>query len=85
MATTVRNTGTHFRYDADDSLFHAKMRVQVIDADGENFLQFVTKLATLAELAQWIIDILSGLANTPSASVKGVPKGTYTVTFVPDA
>jgi hypothetical protein len=78
MATAVRNTGTHFRYDDDDHLWHAKLRAQVIDADGENFLEFVTKVATLLELVTWIIDTLGGLSLQPGYTVKGVPAGTYT-------
>jgi len=78
MATAVRNTGTRFRYDADDNLWHAKLRAQVIDADGEHFLEFVTKVATLVELLAWIADTLGGLSLAPDYTVKGVPQGTYT-------
>jgi len=83
MATAVRNTGTHFRYDDDDHLWHAKLRVQVIDSDGEQFLQFITKVATLVELLAWIADILSGLANVAGGTVKGVPAGAYSVSMEP--
>jgi len=83
MATTARNTGTHFRYDDDDHLWHAKLRVQVIDVDGEQFLQFITKVATLVELLAWIADVFGGLANVADSTVKGVPAGTYTVALVP--
>ena len=81
MATTVRNTGTRFRFDADDNLWHAKLRAQVIDADGENFLEFVTKVATLLELLNWIAATLGGLTMAPTTSVLGAPKGTYTAIY----
>jgi len=77
MATAVRNTGTRFRYDADDNLWHVKLRAQVIDADGEHFLEFVTKVATLVELLAWIADTLGGLSLAPGYTVAGVPEGTY--------
>lgn len=81
MASAVRNTGTRFRFDADDQLWHAKLRAQVIDADGEHFLEFITKVATLVELLAWIADVLGGLAAMPGATVAGVPGGEYDVTF----
>lgn len=81
MATTARNTGTHFRYDADDQLWHAKMRLQVIDADGENFIEYLTKVATILELLAWIADVLSGLAAAPGTTVAGVAAGEYQVIF----
>lgn len=83
MANAYRNTGTHFRFDADDQLFHAKMRVQVLDADGEHFLEFVTQVATLLELVAWILDMLSGLSNQVGGTQPGVPKGVYEVTYTP--
>lgn len=81
MATAVRNTGTRFRFDADDQLWHARLRAQILDADGEHFLEFVTKVATLVELLAWIADVLGGLADAPDYTVAGTPKGTYEVIY----
>lgn len=74
MATAFRNTGTRFRYDDDDHTWHARMRVQSIDTDGEKFLTFVTRVATLLELLAWIADVLNGMvASEAGAVVKGHP------------
>lgn len=83
MATAVRNTGTHFRFDDDDHLWHAKVRVQVLDSDGEQFLEYLNKVATLLELLAWLADIFSGLANTPGYTVKGTAGGDYTIVYTP--
>jgi len=55
--------------------------VKVIDADGENFLEFLNKVATLAELLAWIADVLGGLSAQPGYTVRGVPAGDYVVTY----
>lgn len=73
MATAVRNTGTHFRFDGDDQLWHAKVRVAQVSADGEKFLEFLTKVATFLELLTWMAAIFDGLALAPGTSVQGHP------------
>lgn len=65
MATAFRLTGTRMRYDADDSLWHIKLRVAQIAADGERFLEFITKVATLLEALAFIADTLNGLLLAP--------------------
>lgn len=81
MASAVRNTGTRFRFDADDQLWHAKLRAQILDADGEHFIEFVTKVATLVELLAWIADTLGGLSLAPGYTVAGTPAGTIELIY----
>ena len=76
-----RNTGTRFRFDADDQLWHAKLRVTQLDVDGERFLEFVTKVATLVELLAWIADILDGLSARPGATVQGHSGSKHVITL----
>ena len=71
MATAVRNTGTRFRFYGDDNLWHAKVRVTQVSSDGERFLEFVTKVATLIELLAWLADIFNGISAQPLTTVAG--------------
>lgn len=70
-----RNTGTRIRYDADDLLWHAKVRVVQLDSDGEKFLEYLGKFATLLELVAWFIAIFDGLAAPVGNTVAGHPDG----------
>jgi hypothetical protein len=74
MATVKRNTGTHFRYDADDSMWHAKVRVVDTATDGERFHEFVTQVATLLELLTWLAAIFNGSLLEPDVTVAGHPE-----------
>lgn len=73
MATAVRNTGTHFRFDGDTQLWNAKVRLAKTSADGEQFLEFVTKVATLLELLAWLASLFDGLAVVEDTTVQGHP------------
>lgn len=79
-AATVRATGTRIRFDGDDLLWHAKVRVARVTGSSEEFLEFVTKVATLVELLAWIADIFSSMANTPGTTVMGHDATTISVT-----
>lgn len=79
-ASTVRATGTRIRYDGDDLLWHARVRVARVTAASEEFLEFATKVATLVELLAWIADIFSSMASTPGTTVMGHDGGTVSVT-----
>lgn len=72
---TARNTGTHFRYDADDNLWHGKVFVKVVTEATERVKEFVAAFATLIELLSWISGILDSFANTPGMTVLGHPDG----------
>lgn len=71
MATTLRNTGTHFRFDGDDQLWHAKVRMQKQDGTGITIEEFVTALATLAELLAWLDVLFAGMNAQPETHVSG--------------
>lgn len=83
MATATRNTGTHFRYDADDQRWHAKVRTTQLDADGESFKEFITTVVTLVELLAWLADLFDGLATGAGNTVAGHPTAGITVTMEP--
>jgi hypothetical protein len=71
MSTTARNTGTHFRFDNDEQLWKAKMRLQVITDGVVRVEEFITKVATILELIAWITDVLASVAARPGATVAG--------------
>lgn len=71
MAISARNTGSHFRFDADEGLWEAKMRLKVITDGIVRFEEFVTKVATVVELLAFIADVLGAVAARPGATVEG--------------
>lgn len=71
MARTIRNTGTHFRFDGDDQLWHAKVRIKQEDGTGVNFEEFVTQVVTLLELIAWLEGLFATLNARPSTHVLG--------------
>lgn len=73
MATVVRNTGTHFRYDSDKNVWEAKMRLKTVEGNKVSFKEFLTEVATLIELIVWISDILAGLTAVEGVTVEGAP------------
>jgi hypothetical protein len=74
MANEYRVTGSRYRFDGDDQMWHAKMRVQQKAPNVEKYIEFATQVATLLELLAWIADILNGLAlSSVDATVAGHP------------
>lgn len=73
MALIARNTGTHFRYDADDGTWNAKMRIKTVNGNKVDYKEYITQALTLLELLAWLTDILSSLAAQPGTEVLGAP------------
>lgn len=80
MASTVRNTGTRFRYDADDQKWAAKVRVVETSTDGEKFTEFITKVATWIELVVWLASVMDGIALSPGTTLLGHDDPGLTIT-----
>lgn len=71
MATSVRNTGTRFRYDADDQKWKAKVRMTSTSTDGERFWQEVGEFITLLELLAFLSDMFNGIAGGVDTTLQG--------------
>lgn len=72
MSTTVRNTGTHFRFDDDESLWKVRVRMQVKSDNTLRWDEFVTQVATLLELIAWLQALLDGYAAQADTTVRGL-------------
>lgn len=71
MAATVRNTGTHFRYDDDDAKWKAKLHLQVKSNNELTFDVHIGDFATLEALIAWLQGIFADYASRPDTTVLG--------------